>query len=34
MGYRLFDKKSPLLADQSAFGSGTKSENISNKELA
>ena len=27
-------KKSALLADESASGSGTKSENISNKELA
>ena len=34
MGYRLFDKKSALLTDKSASGSGTKSENISNKELA
>ena len=31
---KFFDKKSTLLADKSASGSGIKNENISNKELA
>ena len=34
MVYKFFDKKSTLLADKSASGSGIKNENISNKELA
>ena len=29
-----FNKRSALLADKSASGSGVKNENISNKELA
>ena len=34
MVYDFFDKRSALLADKSASGSGVKNENISNNELA
>ena len=34
MVYKFFDKKSALLADKSASGSGIKNTNISSKELA
>ena len=34
MVYKFFDKKSALLTDKSASGSGIKNENILNKELA
>ena len=34
MVYKFFDKKSALIEDKSASGSGIKNENISNQELA
>ena len=34
MVYKMFDKKSALLADTSASGSSIKNENMSNKVLA
>ena len=34
MVYKIFDKKSALLADKSGSGSGGKSEIISNQQLA
>ena len=33
MIYKFFDKKSPLIEDKSASGSGIKNENISNQKL-